>query len=365
MKLKHLILTAFIISASAVSAQNAVKWDESAHNFGTFNEDIGKVTTIFSGINQKADTLYITDIRSTCGCTVPLVNSRAIAPGDSIKVTVTYDPTNRPGVFEKRVSVLFAHAGTEHLTISGKVKTSSKSMLANYPIECPHWRQQNRFIGIGNITLGATDSGNLFGINSQDMTITPQITGLPPHVTAVVYPDTVAEGERFMVNVVVDATDPNIPLDFNVDSAYISMKEFPGDSVAMPVTYIVRQDFSKLSSEEYADAPSPGLSTSSIDLGKIDLKKKKKPIRETVEVFNVGKTPMKIFRIYSYDKAITIHSDLTTIEPSKSGKFTIEINPAMLKGEDMLNARVTLVVNSPIDPTPSIRILGEVIDSSK
>ena len=35
MKLNNLILTALIFSATAVSAQNAVKWDESAHNFGS------------------------------------------------------------------------------------------------------------------------------------------------------------------------------------------------------------------------------------------------------------------------------------------------------------------------------------------
>lgn len=344
-------------------AETNIKWADRHHNFGTFNEDLGKVSCTFTGVNEGRDTVYVTATRSTCGCTTPTVNSRTIAPGDTLKVNVTYNAERRPGPFDKRITIVCGDAGQEILTIAGKVKGSASSLSVNFPQQGPHFRLQNAFVGIGNIIKGHTGSGSLFGINDQDFTITPVVEGVPPYVTAICYPDSSQEGENLLVSLTVDTTHPDIPYGLNVDSLQLSIKEFPDDKMTVPLTYIVSEDFSTLTREERAKAPFMGVETQSLDFGRIDLSKTKK-LEKKLSVTNGGESPLIIRRVYTYDPSITVKTDKTEIAAGKSATITVTVNPALLKGSDMLNGRVTIISNSPDNPTENVRVVGETVDSS-
>ena len=66
-------------------------FDKIVHDFGTI-QDGTPVETVFSYTNTGKSPLVITDIKSTCGCTVPRDWSREpLNPGESSQFTVKFD----------------------------------------------------------------------------------------------------------------------------------------------------------------------------------------------------------------------------------------------------------------------------------
>lgn len=71
--------------------------------------------------------LIISNVKSSCGCTVPSYEKKPIAPGASGKITVKYD-TNRVGAFNKTITVTSnATEATKLLKIKGTVIATKES----------------------------------------------------------------------------------------------------------------------------------------------------------------------------------------------------------------------------------------------
>ncbi len=358
-------LLAVSVMATAMAAATAyadtnIRWQERTHNFGTFNEDLGKVSCRFTGVNEGTDTVFITETRSTCGCTVPKISTNTLAPGDTINVDVTYDADRRPGPFDKKITLVCGDAGREILTISGKVKGSARSLSANYPHKYDHFRLQNPFVGVGNIIKGHMGSAILLGINDQDYTITPVIEDLPKYINAICQPDTAAEGDNFIFSFTIDTSDSQAPFGLSVDSLRLSIKEFPEDIITIPMTYIISEDFSKLSREERRKAPMLTIDGSSIDFGRID-PTSDTPLKRDILLVNPSDTTLLLRRVYTFDKNISVSIPDDKIEPRGSMNLTVEVIPSILKDQDMLNARVNIVSNSPANHQATVRVVGEVI----
>ena len=76
----------------AVSSNFAeMTFDKSSHDFGTINDGAPQ-ETMFSYTNTGDSPLVVTDIKSTCGCTVPQGWSREpLSPGESSQFTVKFN----------------------------------------------------------------------------------------------------------------------------------------------------------------------------------------------------------------------------------------------------------------------------------
>ena len=90
-----------LLAAATASAQ--IVWLEPVHDFGAIREDRGLARTVFRGVNVGTDTIVVLSARANCGCTRPEFSRGNIAPGDTLKVGVAFDPAGRPGRFEKKV----------------------------------------------------------------------------------------------------------------------------------------------------------------------------------------------------------------------------------------------------------------------
>ncbi|MDF1517638.1 MAG: DUF1573 domain-containing protein [Lutibacter sp.] len=81
-----------------------------AFEFVTEVIDYGKIALNADGVrtfkfkNAGKTPLVISDIKSSCGCTVPKKPAGPIMPGDSGEIEVKY-ATNRPGGFSKSITV--------------------------------------------------------------------------------------------------------------------------------------------------------------------------------------------------------------------------------------------------------------------
>jgi len=61
-------------------------------------------TRIFKFTNTGKAPLKITNVKATCGCTVPTYPKTEIMPGETGEISITYD-TSKTGRFSKSISV--------------------------------------------------------------------------------------------------------------------------------------------------------------------------------------------------------------------------------------------------------------------
>ena len=80
--------------------------------------------------------MVVTDVVATCGCTVPVYSKRPVLPGERSEIAVTFDPMNRPGRFDKAVSVFTSESGDPiRLRITGRVTPRERSVEELYPCD--------------------------------------------------------------------------------------------------------------------------------------------------------------------------------------------------------------------------------------
>ena len=134
--MKKLFITLFAVAACAFAsfAQDqpaAAPVDSSKMAEITFDKivnDFGKIpysgngTTKFTFKNTGKSPLILSNVQSSCGCTVPTWPKEPVAPGESKSIDVTYN-TTRVGGFTKQITVYSnAKNGTVYLTIKGEVE---------------------------------------------------------------------------------------------------------------------------------------------------------------------------------------------------------------------------------------------------
>lgn len=81
-----------------------ITFEKTTHDFGKipFN---GNGTYEFRFQNTGNEPLILSQPKSSCGCTVPEWPKKPILPGESEVIRVTYKNTNRPGNFNKYVTI--------------------------------------------------------------------------------------------------------------------------------------------------------------------------------------------------------------------------------------------------------------------
>ena len=130
--MKNLIIVIVAIFAIALP-MNAKKksgaiitFAETTHDFGYIQESGGAVSHQFTFTNTGTKPLIIVSAHASCGCTKPEFPKKPIEPGKTGVVKITYKPKNRPGAFDKIVSIT-SNAKTVHLRILGCVTSPTST----------------------------------------------------------------------------------------------------------------------------------------------------------------------------------------------------------------------------------------------
>lgn len=97
-------------------------FEDKSYDFGTINE--GEVVThTFDFTNTGEVPLVITNAKGSCGCTVPeWPEGESIAPGETSKITVSFNSRGRKNNQNKSVTITAnTKTGTERLTIHANI----------------------------------------------------------------------------------------------------------------------------------------------------------------------------------------------------------------------------------------------------
>ena len=110
----------FALTSLAQSKPAEFKFDKETYNFGKIPSN--KPATIDFNFTNIGDTpLIITNVETTCGCTVPDYTKTPIKKGESGVIKVTYNPTGAALPFSKSISIASnAKTPTKVLYIKGE-----------------------------------------------------------------------------------------------------------------------------------------------------------------------------------------------------------------------------------------------------
>ncbi len=117
------------------SSENApiMTFEESEHDFGNITQQ-KKVQHTFAFKNTGKSPLIIQSASAMCGCTVPEWPKEPVAPGESGKISVEFDPQGKMGQQSKQVTI---RANTQpeivQLLIKANIQENTAQAGANGP----------------------------------------------------------------------------------------------------------------------------------------------------------------------------------------------------------------------------------------
>jgi len=130
------IIATFTISCSQTPASGetesvfgpAIEFAEMNHNYGTIEQG-GNGTFEFVFTNTGTEPLLLSNVRSSCGCTVPVWPREPINASKSASIEVKYD-TRRIGQFNKSITVYSNASETPIvLRIRGNVEPATQAAV--------------------------------------------------------------------------------------------------------------------------------------------------------------------------------------------------------------------------------------------
>ena len=213
MTLKTIVIWGALLLPT-VGVQAQLVFEPSSHDFGTVREVDGPVSYTFTGVNRGDEPVVLLDVVTSCGCTVPEFSRKPVLPGAAIRITVTYDPANRPGMFSKELAVYSSdRRKIATLTVSGKVEPRPKSIEERYPVAAGGGvRLSTTLNAFSYIALGREVHAAVEFVNTSDKEVAfrlrPKTTSGYLHVAA---PERIAAGESGSIDIAyrIPAEEPH------------------------------------------------------------------------------------------------------------------------------------------------------------
>ena len=242
--------------ALAAAAQPQVTWLERQHDFGVFLEADGKVTCSMALVNTGTEPLIIVKAQAGCGCTGITYPEEAIQPGDTASVSISYNPSGRPGQFSKEV-LIFTNTVPKRTTleITGNVIPTAATLDKQYPLQAGSLRISQQSVPFGELTKGQNKTLYLSAYNASTDTILVKVTGAKPHLRPALVPDTVPPAK--VTALTVHYLTGHAPLwGLNVDTLTLDVKPLrqPSQATAGTASVLVMaqvlEDFSDLTKLE-------------------------------------------------------------------------------------------------------------------
>ena len=271
MKSRVLFFSLMMLGVTAVAQVAVTKMQISGleHDFGTFKEEAGRQTFDFVVTNTGTDPLMIQNVVASCGCTTPDWTKQPIPAGGKGKVTAIYDPKDRPGVFNKTLSV-YTNTKPEItvLTIKGEVTPREKTVEELFTFPVGGVRFESQQLAFTNVKKNEKKIRVMQLVNTSAVPVKVEFDGLPAHLTLKANPETLKPGQKGLVEGTYDATKN--PGWGNVsDMVKVKINGVPQENLFYYVSANLVEDFSSLSKEDIANAPVFKVAATTVDLGKI------------------------------------------------------------------------------------------------
>ena len=333
-------------------AQPKATFDKMTHEFGVV---LWKhpATATFQIKNDGDKPLVISNVTTSCGCTVADWTKEPIAPGATGVVTSTFD-AKALGHFYKDIGVYCnASARPIYLMLRGEVSADPKNYTLTHPYEIGAIRLNKAAIEFDDTNKGDKPTMEILVANTTSDVYTPVLMHLPPYLEAVAVPERIGKKATGKIKVTLD-TD-KLPK-FGLTTATVYLSRFPGDKVseenAIPVSAVLLPDFSNMSQQQRLNPPAVQLSATEFTVPPLAENAKKKL---TVVVKNVGKSDLEITDLQVFNPALGVQLKKRVLKPGAQTKMKITVYGKYLKKVKSA-PRVLMITNDPNCPKIVIRV---------
>ena len=333
-------------------AQPKATFDKKIHEFGVV---LWKhpATATFTIKNDGDKPLVISNVTTSCGCTVADWTKTPIAPGATGTVSSTFD-AKALGHFYKDIGVYCNAADRPiYLMIQGEVSADPKNYTLTHPFEIGPIRLNKDAIEFDDANKGDKPTMEILVANTTNEVYAPVLMHLPPYMEAVAVPERIGKKGTGKIKVTLD-TD-KLPK-FGLTTATVYLSRFPGDKVgeenAIPVSAVLLPDFSHISQQQRLNPPAVELSTEELTLPPLAENEKKS---QKIVVKNVGKSDLEITDLQVFNSALGVQLKKRVLKPGASTKMKITAYGKYLK-KVKGTPRVLMITNDPNCPKIIVRV---------
>ena len=353
-----LLLSMAGLTASSQYSQTKIQITSTVHDFGVFKEEGGRQTFDFIVTNTGNNPLIIQKVAASCGCTTPEWTKQPIPPGGKGKVTAIYDPANRPGVFDKTLTVYSNTVpATTVLTIKGEVTPREKTVNELFTFPVGSVRFESNQMAFTKVKQTEIKIKTMTVINTSKAPAKIEFEGLPQHLALKSNPETLKPGQKGQIEGTYDATK-NPGWGYVNDMVKIKINGFLQDNVFLYVSANLVEDFSKMTSADLMNAPVFKLASTTYDIGKMQPATAKEI---EFKFTNEGKSDLIIRHIKATCGCTAIQQDNqgTGIKPGESSSVKATFNSGGYKGK--VTKTIYVYTNDPKNSEVVLMLTADVV----
>ena len=295
--------------------------------------------------NDGRKPLVINNVLKSCGCTEVDYPKTGIAAGESFVIKAVYD-AKQMGTFTKQVC-LYTNADEEPFILSmrGKVVGSVVDFAGSYDEMLGVIKSDAQEVEFDDVNRGDRPVQRIHIFNPTDEVMEPVVMHLPDYLHAFVSPSKVAPRHSAEISFVLDSKKLR-DLGLNQTSVYLG--ERPGDKIApekeIVVSAVLLPGFDNMTPAKKALAPKMEMSTTDLNLGSFNGKKK---LKGEILITNKGKSELDIRSMQMFTMGLQVNLKKSKILPGETVKMKVTAVAADLKKSRVRHPRILMITNDP------------------
>lgn len=343
-----------LVGTGMAKAQSNLVFESTTLDFGHIAEDGGVVTRRIVAENKGNKPIVVVDVVTACGCTTASYSRKPIAPNKCFTLDISYNPMDRPGRIDRRISVIASDSETAiKIHLVGNVTPRQRSIYEIYPFDMGGGlRLESNFHAFACIEHGKVAETRIGYVNSSTEHIYPtfafeRASGL----LDIAMPHSMAPGESgdIVLRYAIDEASPTYGSISDHVRLYVDGKA----SQYLLTTHAVVVDNFDLIDD--ISAPRLEISEKNIKFG--DVKSDYGVVERIFSIENVGNTTLVVRRIESSHPAVECTAERNMeLAPGEKREVVVRIDCREIDPDIPLASRLQVVSNDPIRPLQMIRV---------
>jgi len=351
-----IIYSALIFISMGVVAQPKIEFEKKVHDFGTIDEHKGPVSHKFLFTNTGNAPLSIQSVKASCGCTTPDWTKSPVLPGEHGYVIAKYDPSSRPGAFNKSLTINSdAEPQLLKVYIKGVVNPRPKSPEDEYPLEMGNLRARYRSFYMGRIKTDQPHSKKFDVYNNADKPLVFRDQAkAPEHIKVDYDPVVIPPHSRGYIEITYDAQKKN---DFGTVFDHIILYTTEENEAAkhFRVQATIEEYFPPITEEEIKDAPQLSIEERTFEFGAVNQGEK---VETTFKLKNTGRETLNIRTIKSTCGCTVANLDKYDLKPGEMVELNVTFDSENRRG--LQHKSITIYSNDPQRPAQRVTLKGRV-----
>jgi len=301
-------------------------------------------------VNAGTAPILIKNVESSCGCTSPQWSRQPVLPGQKGFVKATFDPKDRPGFFDKTITVYSnAKPTVVELKIKGTVEGKARTVLDDYPYELASGlRLPLEHISLMKVHKGEVKSMSVGVFNNAGKSVAVSFTDLPAYIKMAIEPQPIPDKGKATIKA---AYNTAMNGEYGLNKEQVTMV-VEGKKYTLPVSVFIEEDFTNI---DPATAPRIEADKRYHNFGHTPAAQ---AVSCTYQIKNTGQTPLTIHRIYSNDERVTVEMTRKELKPGEAAALKVNTKSGADAGK--VTCLISVISNAPANPELTLRFYGNI-----